>query len=424
MNTLKKLRNATLILLMGAFVLTSCNDDEEDPQPTPPPTNNNIVVSGKIESNTTWTADEVYELAGRVIVASGVTLTIDPGAVIKGRTGQGALASSLVIARGAKIMAMGTETQPIIFTAVNDQIQPGQIVSPNLNETFNNLWGGLIILGNAPISADAAEVQIEGIPADIPEGLYGGSDVSDDSGIIRYVSVRHGGTLIGGGNEINGITLGGVGNSTVVDHVEVVGNLDDGIECFGGSVNISNALVWAQGDDAYDIDQAYTGTIDNFIYIAGNDSDHALEIDGPEGTTSGGCTFRNGSLQGVGGEEGPEYADFRDGAEGAFENLYFFNFSGNSDVELDDDAASMNYTNGILSFTGWEFTTSHLANDPDISNPNLTVGDIFSDNSDIATAFDNLTDANAKIVDSPTVGADVSVFGWTMAAQTGALDNF
>ena len=154
-------------------------------------------------------------------------------------------------------MAMGTEEAPIIMTSIADNIQPGDINSPNLTVDDNGLWGGLIVLGNAPVSTNAGdEGRIEGIPADIPEGLYGGNSPMDNSGVIRYVSVRHGGTLIGEGNEINGITFGGVGAGTTVENMEVVANVDDGIEFFGGTVNVSNLLVWAQGDDAIDIDQA------------------------------------------------------------------------------------------------------------------------------------------------------------------------
>ena len=93
-------------------------------------------------------------------------------------------------------------------------------------------------------------------------------------------------STIGAGNELNGLTLGGVGSHTTIDKIEVVGNLDDGIEFFGGTVDASNLLVWAQGDDAFDIDQAYSGTISNIAYISGLDSDHGMEIDGPEGASN------------------------------------------------------------------------------------------------------------------------------------------
>ena len=182
---------------------------------------------------------------------------------------------------------MGTAAEPIVFTSVADNIELGQTAGTNLTEDDRGLWGGLILLGNAPVSldGDAAEAQIEGIPASDTNGLYGGSDPADDSGTVQYVSIRHGGALIGEGNEINGLTLGGVGSGTTIDNVEIVGNVDDGIEFFGGTVNATNLLVWAQGDDGLDIDQAYSGTIDNAVVVQGSISDHGLEIDGPEGFT-------------------------------------------------------------------------------------------------------------------------------------------
>ena len=164
------------------------------------------------------------------------------------------------------------------------------------------LWGGLIVLGNAPISVSGgATAQIEGIPASDTNGLYGGSDASDNSGTYNYISVRHGGTSIGEGNEINGVTFGGVGTGTTVSNIEVVANVDDGIEFFGGTVNASNLLVWAQGDDGLDIDQSYSGTVSNSMVILGANSDHALEIDGPEGTMEDTYTLNNITLVGADG---------------------------------------------------------------------------------------------------------------------------
>ena len=131
------------------------------------------------------------------------------------------------------------------------------------------------------------------IAAEETNGLYGGSDPADNSGTINYVSIRHGGTSIGEDNEINGLTLGGVGTGTTITNVEVIGNQDDGIEFFGGTVNAYNLLVWGQGDDGLDIDQSYSGTISNAIVIANSTSDHGLEIDGPEGSMEGSFKMEN-----------------------------------------------------------------------------------------------------------------------------------
>jgi hypothetical protein len=264
-----------------------------------------VVVSSNITTNTTWDAKKVWILGGRITVTSGATLTIEPGTIIKGQAGIGASATALLIARGGKINAAGTATKPIIFTTVADKLSiadvaAGKFASPNLSPELNGLWGGLIILGKANISASASgaqktEVQIEGIPTSDPNGLYGGSDDADNSGVLKYVSVRHGGTEIGNGNEINGITFGGVGSGTVVENIEVIGNQDDGIEWFGGTVNCKNVAVWNVGDDGLDTDQAFRGTIENFAIISAAGS--SFELDGPEGTygvTLTGHTFNKG----------------------------------------------------------------------------------------------------------------------------------
>ena len=250
-----------------------------------------VIVTSNITTNTTWDASKVWILGGRIVVTSGATLTIEPGTIIKGQAGDGANATVLLIARGGKINAAGTATKPIIFTSVADELSiadvaAGKFVS-NLSADKNGLWGGLIILGKAKISASSSgtqktEVQIEGIPTSDPNGLYGGNDDTDNSGVLRYVSVRHGGTEIGSGNEINGITFGGVGSGTVVENIEVVGNQDDGIEWFGGTVNCKNVVVWNVGDDGLDTDQAYRGTIENFAIVGAAGS--SFELDGPEGT--------------------------------------------------------------------------------------------------------------------------------------------
>ncbi len=221
----------------------------------------------------TWTSDREYILNGFVFVNDGQTLTIEAGTVIKARTGQGSLASALIVARGGTILAEGTKINPIIFTVEGDDLQGSVPVEAR------GLWGGLILLGNATINTEAGEDMIEGIPISEPRGIYGGFDDDDNSGILRYVSIRHGGTNIGEGNEINGLTLGGVGRQTIIDHVEVISNADDGVEFFGGAVNCKNLAVSFCGDDAFDMDQGYHGKGQFWLGINSN-SDKCAEISG------------------------------------------------------------------------------------------------------------------------------------------------
>jgi len=285
--------------------------------------------TGTLAADETWDANRIYYIQGRVVVPSGVTLTIAAGAIIKGKQGTETNASAIVVAKGGRIVANGTSAAPIIFTSELDDIELGQKVGSNLTKTDNEKWGGIIILGNAPISAENGDVSanIEGIPANLGYGVYGGSDASDDSGILNYVSIRHGGTLIGEGNEINGLTLGGVGSGTVITNLEIYATLDDGIEFFGGTVNVSNALIFFQGDDGLDVDQNYAGTVDGFAVIHGDGigTDEGLEIDGPEGTTNvnGQFTIKNGICKYVDAAGSGSAADFKSKAQGTVENVTF-----------------------------------------------------------------------------------------------------
>ena len=283
-------------ILFLSLLAVSCGEKNID---VPDTKVEGVRVVENITGNVTWSNDQVYILGGRISVTPGSTLTIQPGTIIKGESGSGANASSLLIARGAKIYAEGTPQLPIIFTSVADEITPedvklGIFESPNLKEDISGLWGGLILLGNSPISASTEVSQIEGIPTSDSYGLYGGEDPEDNSGVLSYVSIRHGGANIGSGNEINGLTLGGVGANTRIENIEVVANQDDGVEFFGGTVNLRNLVVWNAGDDAIDTDQAWSGTIDNFVVVS--PQGHCFELDGPEGLLSGKHTIKNGSV--------------------------------------------------------------------------------------------------------------------------------
>ena len=294
------MKKILFFLTLGLFI-SSCEPDEI----IDPIENKNRIVTSNITSNTTWFSDTIYQLGGRITVEDGATLTIQPGTVIKGEAGTGANATALLIARGGKLIAEGTPQLPIVFTSVADEITPamisqGNFQSPNLDPTVNGLWGGVIVLGKAKISpkpdatGEVISVQIEGIPTSDANGLYGGNEDTDNSGIMKYVSIRHGGTNIGSGNEINGLTLGGVGSGTVLENIEVVANQDDGIEWFGGTVNANNVVVWNVGDDGLDTDQSWGGTCDNFVVVTA--AGHAFELDGPEGSYSAGHIFKNGNV--------------------------------------------------------------------------------------------------------------------------------
>lgn len=380
--------------------------------------NNTVLVSDNITSDTTWRDGRTYVLGGRIAVEAGATLTIEPGVVVKGQAGTQSNATALLVARDATINANGTATQPIIFTSVADEITPeyidaGNFGSPNLDPDINGLWGGVIVLGNAPISAsntngdDLTETQIEGIPSSDTNGLYGGNDPADNSGSITYISIRHGGANIGEGNEINGLTLGGVGSGTVVENIEVVANQDDGVEWFGGTVNVTNVLVWNSGDDAIDTDQAWSGTVDNIVIVSPAGS--AFELDGPEGTfTSTGHNINNVSIY-MEGNGSEILVDVDDNTDVNMNNLFFFGLDVNdgaaAHVVSDDYSIYASNTNGYS-----------ITNIEAVIPSGLTVADYFTGGLDAEVT--EVADINAA-----TVGADASVFGFTWADVSGALSS-
>ena len=383
-------------------------------------------LEGNITSDTTLDASKIWLLKGRVSVVSGSTLTIPPGTILKAASGTGADATTLIIARGAKIIANGTANAPIIMTSVSDNIGVGGTYpssGPALGVDTRGLWGGLLILGNAPcsFSGDVAELQIEGIPTSDVNGLYGGTNPADDSGSVEYLSIRHGGAEIGEGNEINGLTLGGVGSGTKINNVEVVANVDDGIEFFGGTVNASNLLVWGQGDDAIDIDQAYAGTIDGAMVILTDASDHGFEVDGPEGSAPGSFTLKNvtviGATKACGalGVNG-EMADFRKAATGSLSNILFKDFSGGKDVELDASADAASYTARTLTFANIDIM--HPVSDGAVCSSVEPLNQIFDDKSNESTfEADASTFAEVVTVQQAGNGVDSSIFSWTFYAR-------
>lgn len=291
-----------------------------------------IIDHGEGTGTTSLTNDKIWILDKLVFVNSGQTLTIEEGTVIKGKPGQGENASALIIAKGATINAVGTSSNPIIFTAESDDL------AGSLALNARGLWGGVIILGDAQLNSSPGESAIEGIPTSETRGLYGGSNDADNSGIIQYVSIRHGGTDIGAGNEINGLTLGAVGSGTTIDHIEVVSNADDGIECFGGKPNIKNLVISYCADDCFDYDEGFRGNVQfALIYQDINEGDRMGEHDGgttPEdGAPYAHPIFYNATYIGRGITAGKRALTFRDNAGGEYHNSIFLNQGKGIDVE-------------------------------------------------------------------------------------------
>ncbi|CAI8391367.1 MAG: Uncharacterised protein [Flavobacteriales bacterium] len=212
---------------------------------------------------------------------SGARLIVEPGTIIKAGEGQLGDATALVISRGGQIIANGTYDKPIVMTDINDNIS---LTSASTNRTSKDrgLWGGLILLGKAKISNSSPERGIEGVEGVAGEtwNYYGGDDNSDSSGVLNYVSIRHTGTEVAPDEEIQGLTLGGVGAGTSIKNIEILGSEDDGVEFFGGSVDVENIVIVNANDDSIDVDMAYSGTITNAVVELTYDSDGVFEMDG------------------------------------------------------------------------------------------------------------------------------------------------
>lgn len=243
-------------VLAAGMSMTSCSNEDEVINSVDTRAARSVVVipAGEIPANLlNWTPANEYHLDGKVAVPVGQTLKIAAGTKVVGLTKSDAVnASALIVPRGAKIEATGTASNPIVMTAENGQ---------------EGGWGGIVLLGNAPIN-QSGDVYIEGIDEDyLPSSLqhvdfrYGGSNPSDNSGILQYVRVEFAGASVSPDNELNAFTFGGVGSGTTVDHCQAYRGADDGFEFFGGCVNAKYLVSSATDDDAFDFDFGYTGKI-------------------------------------------------------------------------------------------------------------------------------------------------------------------
>ncbi|KUG08200.1 T9SS type A sorting domain-containing protein [Solirubrum puertoriconensis] len=201
-----------------------------------------VQVSGVISTNTTWTNNNVYVLNNFVYVAPGATLTIQPGTIIKGDK---ATKGTLVVKRGARLVADGTRQQPIVFTSAEPAGQRAR-----------GDWGGIVIAGAAPINLPG-DPTIEATP----ESNFGGTNPADNSGILRFVRIEFPGIAYAPDTEINGLTLGGVGSGTVLDHIQISYSGDDAFEWFGGTVNAKHLVAFRTLDDNWDTDNGYAGKV-------------------------------------------------------------------------------------------------------------------------------------------------------------------
>ncbi|MEA1893158.1 MAG: hypothetical protein U9N33_10680, partial [Campylobacterota bacterium] len=225
-------------------------------------------LSGEITSDMTLTADKVWVLNGLVAVKNGATLTIEPGTTVVGKAGTGANTSYLVVDAGSKINAAGTAANPIVFTS-ETKYDGGA-------DAWGQ-WGGLTIIGNA------GNAQLE--PYEVnPNFVAGSSNMADNSGVLTHVEILNSGITMEENKEINGLSLVGVGSGTTVENIKVDLSDDDGIEIWGGTVNLSNIEITRCSDDHFDIDDGYSGTVNN-LNITVTTGNAGVEMSGETAAT-------------------------------------------------------------------------------------------------------------------------------------------
>ncbi|MEZ4720954.1 MAG: hypothetical protein R2813_03650 [Flavobacteriales bacterium] len=274
-------------------------------------------LSGAITENRTLLGDQTYTLSGGVHVKEGVTLTIESGATIKSNPDEAV--AYLLIERGAKLIAEGTASNPIVFTSGSSSPKAGD-------------WGGIIVCGKAPINKGTEAT------AEVGDVLYGGTDANDNSGILSYIRVEYSGNSINDEKQHNGFTFNGVGDGTTVEFLESYYGNDDGFEFFGGTVNASNLVSVGSGDDCFDWTYGWTGSGSNWIakQVSGI-GDRGIEADNQSGANDAAPfsnpTLINVTLTGQGVAAGTDGIKLREGTMGNLSNVLITGFRDAVEIE-------------------------------------------------------------------------------------------
>lgn len=360
-----------------------------------------VYVDSNITSSTVWTADNVYFLDDVIYVEPGASLIIEPGTLIRGST-----SGSLNVSPLANIYANGTKDAPITFTS-EDDVDPADPtntskVSPTFREGFAGEWGAVTIMGKALIAGtldnqgtgqpDGTDtMQMEGLSAAGSLSLFGGNDDNDDSGNFTYVSLRYGGLVLSQANELNGLSLGGIGRETDIHHVEILNNKDDGIEIWGGTVGLKYVSIWNIGDDSFDLDCGYRGKAQFGLIVQGacdnakqgdGVGDNCFEMDGAENSAAqphGAALIYNFTTIGqpANGDQGTEW---RDNMRAQFRNCVFMDIGDKMIKDGTSGGDGGGYEAAGYSLAGM-FTTPYntypinsVGVDPTVLYPNFTDG--------------------------------------------------
>lgn len=371
----RTVRNVAFGALAGLALAAGCGGGSS----TPPGgttaavncTGSTCEVKGEIKESTTFASDKTYVLKNLVFVLPPAVLTIEAGTTIKGDRG-----SALIVARGAKLSAVGTASAPIVFTSN----QP-------VGQRNRGDWGGVVLLGRATINVTGGENNIEGIADTDDRGKYGGTDDEDSSGTLKYIRIEFAGFELTPNNELNGLTCGGCGRGTVLDYIQVHRGADDGIELFGGTVDLKHVVITLPNDDGLDWDFGWRGRA-QFVVVQqeaanGNNGYEAdNNADNNTATPMSKPTIYNATL--VGSDADPSAtADtqrgmvLRRGTGGLLYNHVVIGFSKTA-IDVRDDATVANTASGDLMVKNSLFF-SNGANDIDFPQSDIGPGSFDED---------------------------------------------
>ncbi len=381
-----------------------------------------------------WYRTNVYVLNGYCFVKQGSTLNIEAGTIIKGKDGAPGVFGALFITRGARINALGTANNPIIFTAEADNIGTAG-TWPNLGLTQRGLWGGIVLYGqatlNTPSDAGGAAASpkydvFEGLPDTIINGQnvhrFGGSDDNDNSGVMRYVSIRHGGKILESNKELNGLSVCGVGRGTTIEFVEAYAIADDGFEFFGGTVNTRYLVSAFNDDDAFDADQGYRGRNQFWFGIQSPDArDKGFELNGePTGIATGASPIANfevfnatsiGAGVGSGGANNNVFT-IREYAAPKFFNSIFTDYAQRG---ISIDAKSLTHLNsGALKFENnlwFGFTAGNTVANLDLGNAAVLFTDTTRSNLITDPLLASISRTNSSLLDPRPQAASPALAG-------------
>lgn len=360
-------------------------------------------LTGNITSDRTLVNTKAYRLKGVVFVKNNATLTIEPGTFVIGQPGSQP-PSVLVVTRNGRIMASGTKSRPIVMTSA----QP-------FGERQRGDWGGLILLGRAPVNVgantrennQAGEFFIEGLPAS-EDTVYGGSDPNHDCGTLRYVRVEYAGSIFAPNNEANSFTWGGCGKKTVAEYLQAIYGLDDSFEWFGGTMDARYLIGGLGADDYVDFQLGYTGRVQFGIFYYNADSPGNRGIEGDNSEYNQGATplskptmynltFIGGGVPGFDEANSPGIF-VRRGSGGEFNNIVVTNFY-SSGLDINDAATQAQLDNGNLKFNGILLWNNNLGT----KAPNTAAGQVASNAATQACAAGTRGQCKVFVVRDPVM---------------------